>query len=135
MVKRLKNKIKTILLICIIFIFLVYTIFLYISKNIKENYIYNENLFNISRTSRRNITQGDIVIYEFRDKMFIILDDIIEVKILNPNDTVVGKATVKNNKIIVDTSPLSGGAYRLKILYNSQEMILKDDFFVVLIAC
>lgn len=135
MVKRLKNKIKTILLICILFIFLAYTIFLYISKNIKENYIYNENLFNISRTSRRNITQGDIVIYEFRDKMFIILDDIIEVKILNPNDTVVGKATVKNNKIIVDTSPLSGGAYRLKILYNSQEMILKDDFFVVLIAC
>ena len=122
-------------LIVIMLIILIFIILSKILKKDNENYIYNENLFNVQRVNGQVLTQGDIVIYEFKEKESVELNSKIDVQIINLKGTVIGNATVKDNRIFVDTSFLLSGTYRIKILYNSQQMIVKDDFTVILIDC
>lgn len=127
----MKDKLIRLSSIIIIVLIIIITVFQYMSKNNNKK-LYNENLFNIIRTSMQTVIQGDIVKYEFKNKSSEISNENIIVQIINPKDVVVGYATIKNNKIIIDTSFLSSGTYRIKIVYDSQEMIAKENFTVII---
>jgi hypothetical protein len=106
-------------------------IFFYIILNNKIDELSEGNYIDVIRISNQTVTQGDVVVYEIENK----IDKDIDVEIINSVGNTIEKATVKDNKILVDTSLLMAGSYNIKILYDSHEIISEYNFIVILIIC
>lgn len=120
-----------ILVIWIIFILLVNLITNY-SFNKSESKNNKDDLIEIKMVTEKVIVQGDIVIYEISDVDNINKKNCV-VSVLNSNDVIIDEAYIRENRIIIDTSPLSEGEYKVKVVIGEDEMISEEKFSVIVV--
>lgn len=120
-----------ILVIWIIFILLVNLITNY-SFNKSESKNNKDDLIEIKMVTEKVIVQGDIVIYEISDVNNINKKNCV-VSVLNSNDVIIDEAYIRENRIIIDTSPLSEGEYKVKVVIGEDEMISEEKFSVIVV--
>ena len=82
----------------------------------------------------RYVIQGDLTIYKIYDEEILALKDETIVEVINPNGIVVDTAYINDDEIIVDTSLLLTGRYKIKISNSIKQVITEDSFVVSLIA-
>lgn len=125
----MSKKIKNIVLVITV-TFIIIILFVIGSKNKK---VYSD--INVKRLTAYEIIQGDVAIYEIKENK--ILDNIndLKVEIVNMRGTSVEEAKIDGKRILIDTSELFTGRYRIKIVLNNEEFLLEDRFRVILIAC
>ena len=126
--KKLRITMIAIIMINIIIIFVP----MCFNKNQSTSSI-NNSIFNIKRVGKEIVTQGDVVVYEFTDDSINIEN--ARAEIITVKGKTIGNAPIKGNKILIDTSPLSGGTYKIKLVYNSQKIIPEDEFSVIVMEC
>lgn len=101
----------------------------FVNNNLKNN---KDDLIEIKMVTDPIIVQGDIAVYEITDVDNINKLD-CTVSVLNSNDVIIDAAYIRENRIIVDTSPLSEGEYKIKIVIGEEEMISKEKFSIIIV--
>ena len=82
----------------------------------------------------RYVIQGDLTIYKIYDEEILALKDETIVEVINPKGIVVDTACINGDEIIVDTSLLLTGRYKIKISNSIKQVVTEDSFVVSLIA-
>lgn len=119
-----------------LYLFLLFLVILsfsliFFSRSNHDNPNISNNMFDVKLISSNSVTQGNVIVYKFENNGDLKSDIVAE--ILNSAGTVVANATIKEDKILIDTSILPAGTYKVRIIYNSFEMIISEYFKVVLI--
>lgn len=99
--------------------------------NAKEDYDVVEDVRVIEN---RYVVQGDVTIFKIYNEKILSLKDETTVEIINSKGTVVGTACISGDEILIDTSLLLTGGYRLKLSNAQCEVIAEDSFVVSLIT-
>lgn len=123
------------ILLIILVIWILFIVFVNIIVNSSFNNKSKKNkddLIEIKMVTEKVIVQGDIVIYEILDVDNINKKNCV-VSVLNSNDAIIDKAYIRENRIIVDTSPLSEGEYKVKVVIDEEEMISEEKFSVIIV--
>ncbi len=82
----------------------------------------------------RYVVQGDLTIFKIYDEEILALKDETIVEVINPKGIVVDTAYINGDEIIVDTSLLLTGQYKIKISNSIKQVVTEDSFVVSLIA-
>lgn len=132
------NKRGKLILISILLL-LILNIILILIPNIRHSFINEENNslnIKIKRISEEIVTQGDVVYYSVESVEMTDFKS-SEITILNSLNREVGNAyLVENNEkydILVDTSLLLTGKYKIKLKTFSGSKISEDSFNVIII--
>ena len=132
------NKRGKLILISILLL-LILNIILILIPNIRHSFINEENNslnIKIKRISEEIVTQGDVVYYSIESVEMTDFKS-SEITILNSLNREVGNAyLVENNEkydILVDTSLLLTGKYKIKLKTFSGSKISEDSFNVIII--
>ncbi len=99
--------------------------------NVKKDY---DTIEDVRIIENRYVVQGDVTIFKIYNENILSLNDETTVEIINPKGIVVGTACINGDEILVDTSLLLTGRYRLKLSNVQGEVITEDSFAVSLIT-
>ena len=130
------DKKRNIILLIVLVIWIVFIVLVNIITNHGFNKSESKNnkddLIETKMVTEKVIVQGDIVIYEIIDVDNINKKNCV-VSVLNSNDVIIDEAYIRENRIIIDTSPLSEGEYKLKVVIDEEEMISDEKFSVIVV--
>ena len=130
------DKKRNIILLIVLVIWIVFIVLVNIITNHGFNKSESKNnkddLIETKMVTEKVIVQGDIVIYEIIDVDNINKKNSV-VSVLNSNDVIIDEAYIRENRIIIDTSPLSEGEYKLKVVIDEEEMISDEKFSVIVV--
>lgn len=130
---NMKEKIKIIIFIITIIIIAISMLIIGIEILNKDRNIYSN--INVQRVTDYEIVQGDVAIYEIKEQSLLDSDSQIKVEIVNMRGISVEDAKVDGNKILIDTSMLATGRFRIKIIQDEKVYLLEDVFRVILVVC
>lgn len=123
-------KIKIIYLIILLFL-LIGTVWV----NCTVPIVYENNNINcsIKMNTAESVIRGTVVVYTVENIDTAIKLEKITVKIINAQNRIIGDAVIKENRILVDTSPLERGTYTIMLQYESNKTLVEQCFYVELI--